>query len=181
MKYKLLVLSMLAASSFSALASDGDITFVGTVSASACTLKGFNGDTVTSDAAMTLPTVTPSSFNSAFGYAGMMDFTIDLKDCDKTTLSNAEVTFSGSPDAVDNNILKNGSSSNPATGVGVALLENDGTTLVDINGGKPSKPQALSTGNTTLRFKVAYKANTSTPEVSAGSVTAKTFIDIMYN
>ena len=91
------------------------------------------------------------------------------------------MTFSGSPDTVNNEILKNGSSTDSATGVGVALLENDGSTLVDINGGKPSKQQALSTGNTTLHFKVAYKANTSTPAVTAGNVSAKTFIDIMYN
>jgi major type 1 subunit fimbrin (pilin) len=130
---------------------------------------------------MILPPVTPSSFSSAGGYAGMTDFTIDLKDCDITTLQNAQVTFSGSPDTVNNEILKNGSSTDSATGVGVALLENDGSTLVDINGGKPSKQQALSTGNTTLRFKVAYKANTSTPAVTAGNVSAKTFIDIMYN
>ncbi|QIP56626.1 fimbrial protein [Hafnia alvei] len=181
MKYKFLILSLLAVSSFSALASDGDITFTGLVTASACTLNGFNAGTKTSGATMTLPSVTPASFSSAGGYAGMTDFTIDLKECDITTQKNAQVTFSGSPDTVDNEILKNGSSTNPATGVGVALLENDGATLVDINGGTPSKQQALSTGNTTLHFKVAYKANTSTPAVTAGNVSAKTFVDIVYN
>ncbi|MEB7887709.1 type 1 fimbrial protein [Hafnia alvei] len=181
MKYKFLILSLLAVSSFSALASDGDITFTGLVTASACTLNGFNAGTTTSGATMTLPSVTPASFSSTGGYAGMTDFTIDLKECDITTQKNAQVTFSGSPDTVDNEILKNGSSTNPATGVGVALLENDGATLVDINGGTPSKQQALSAGNTTLHFKVAYKANTSTPAVTAGNVSAKTFVDIVYN
>ena len=181
MKYNILILSLLAVSSFSALASDGDITFTGLVTASACTLNGFNAGTTTSGATMTLPSVTPASFSSAGGYAGMTDFTIDLKECDITTQKNAQVTFSGSPDTVDNEILKNGSSTNPATGVGVALLENDGATLVDINGGTPSEQQALSTGNTTLHFKVAYKANTSTPAVTAGNVSAKTFVDIVYN
>ncbi|TBL73433.1 type 1 fimbrial protein [Obesumbacterium proteus] len=181
MKYKLLILSMLAACSLSAFASDGDITFVGVVTASACTLNGFNGGTTKSGATMILPPVTPSSFSSAGGYAGMTDFTIDLKDCDITTQQNAQVTFSGSPDSLNNKILKNGSTADSASGVGVALLENDGATLVDINGGTPSQEQALSTGNTTLRFKVAYKANTSTPAVTAGNVSAKTFIDIMYN
>lgn len=181
MNYKLLVLAMLAVSSLPAFASDGDITFIGVVTASACTLNGFNGGTTKSGATMILPPVTPSSFSSAGGYAGMTDFTIDLKDCDITTLKNAQVTFSGSPDSVNNEILKNGSSTDPALGVGVALLENDGATLVDINGGTPSKQQTLSTGNTALRFKVAYKANTSTPAVTAGNVSAKTFIDIMYN
>lgn len=164
-----------------ASASDGDITFQGQVVASACTLKGFNGGATTSGAVMPLASVTPSSFASAGGYAGMKDFTIDLKDCDTTTLKNANVSFSGSPDAVDNAILKNGEANAPATGVGVAILENDGTTLVDINGGRPSNSQALSEGATSLKFKVAYKANTSTPAVTAGGVTAKTFVDITYH
>lgn len=45
MKFKLLVLSMLAVSSLPAFASDGDITFIGVVTASACALNGFNGGT----------------------------------------------------------------------------------------------------------------------------------------
>lgn len=164
-----------------ASASDGDITFQGQVVASACALNGFNGGTTTNGAIMSLASVTPSSFTSAGGYAGMKDFTIDLKDCDTTTLKNAQVSFSGSPDPVDNAILKNGQTNGPASGVGVAILENDGSTLVDINGGMPSKAQALSEGATSLKFKVAYKANTSTPDVKAGGVSAKTFVDITYH
>lgn len=164
-----------------ASASDGDITFNGQIVASACTLNGFNGGTTTNGAVMSLASVTPSSFTSAGGYAGMKDFTIDLKDCDNTTLKNAQVSFSGTPDTVDNAILKNSQTNGPATGVGIAILENDGTSLVDINGGTPSKAQALSTGSTSLLFKVAYKANTTTPAVTAGSVSAKTFVDITYH
>lgn len=164
----------------SALASDGDITFNGQVVASACTLNGFNGGTATSGAVMTLASVTPSSFVSAGGYAGMKDFTIDLKDCDTTTVKNAQVSFSGTPDALDGQILNNGQTTSPATGVGIAILEDDGATLVDINGGTPSKPQAISNGQTSLKFKVAYKANTATPAVTAGGVSAKSFIDITY-
>lgn len=162
-------------------ASDGDITFNGKVVASACTLNGFNGGTTTSGATMPLADVTPASFASAGGYAGMKDFTINLKDCDVTTVHNAQVSFSGTPDTSDNKILKNTQTANPATGVGIAILENDGAKLVDINGGTPSDPQALAAGNTELKFKVAYKANTSTPAVTAGDVTAKTFVDITYN
>lgn len=164
-----------------ASASDGDITFNGQVVASACTLNGFNGGTTVNGAVMSLASVTPSSFTSGGGYAGMKDFTIDLKDCDTTTLKNAQVSFSGTPDTVDGEILKNSQTNGPATGVGIAILENDGATLVDINGGTPSKAQVLSEGNTSLLFKVAYKANTSTPAVTAGNVSAKTFVDITYH
>ncbi|QLK61243.1 fimbrial protein [Enterobacteriaceae bacterium Kacie_13] len=180
MKIKALTLIVLGLTPLASLASDGDITFTGKVSASACSLKGFNNVASTSGL-MALPNVTPDSFSGAGGYAGMTDFTIDLEDCDTSTMKNARVAFSGTPDTVDNAILKNTNASTPATGVGVAVLENNGTTLVDINGGQSSMSQALTTGNTALKFKVAYKANTSTPAVTAGNVTAKTFVDITYN
>lgn len=110
----------------------------------------------------------------------MTDFTINLKDCDITTMKNARVTFSGAPDTVDNNILKNSSTGNAASGVGIAIIENDGATLVSINGGSPSFAQTLTAGDNALKYKVAYKANTSTPAVTAGNVSAKAFVDIMY-
>lgn len=187
MKTKLIkvasLLVCLSAAGFTtaASASDGDITFNGKIVPSACTLSGFNGGTLTNGAVMSLASVTPASFTAGQGYAGMKDFTINLKDCDTTTLKNAQVSFSGPPDTVDNEILKNSQTNSPATGVGVAILENDGVTLVDINGGKPSLAQDLTSGQTELKFKVAYKANTATPAVTAGDVSAKAFIDITYH
>lgn len=180
MKVNLLTLIALSVIPLSSFAADGDITFTGTVKASACSLQGFNGGESTS-ALMQLTSVTPSSFSSADGYSGMKDFTINLKECDINTMKSARVSFSGTPDLVDNSILKNIEDNNAAKGVGIAILENDGTTVIDINGGMPSKSQTLTQGNTELKFKVAYKANTSTPAVTAGDVKAKTFIDIAYN
>jgi major type 1 subunit fimbrin (pilin) len=180
MKIKALTLIVLGLSPIASFAADGDITFTGKVTASACSLKGFNGMAATSSL-MTLVNVTPDSFGQAGGYSGMEDFTIDLQDCDITTLKNARVAFSGTADAVDDEILKNTETNSPASGVGIAILENDGVTLVDINGNLPSKSQALSAGNTALKFKVAYKANTATPAVTPGVVKAKTFVDISYN
>lgn len=181
MKVKTLLLTAICLSPLPSFASDGDITFEGQVVASACSLNGFNGGTTTTGATMTLPSVTPSSFAGAGGYAGMTDFTIDLKNCDITTLKNARVSFSGTVDGKDGSILNNASATSPATGVGVAILEKDGTTKIDINSGTPSASQALSTGTSSLLFKAAYKANTSDPTVTAGSVSAKTFIDITYH
>ena len=180
MKVKLLTLVALSVLPLSSFASDGDITFTGTVTSSSCLLDGFNG-AGTRSASMTLASVTPLSFTSAGGYSGMKDFTIDLKECDTTTFKNAKVTFSGTPDATDNSILKNTMDTGAATGVGVAILENDGTTVIDINGGTPSKAQALTTGNTELKFKVAYKSTTTPQTITPGNVKAKAFVDIAYN
>jgi|SRR5471030_267740 len=179
MKSKLLALSVLAALPLCAFASDGDITFNGKVVAAACTLKGIDGGTQTTGAIVALPDVTPSSFSSAGGYAGMTDFIIGLKNCDNSVVKNARVSFSGTPDPDDITILQNTASA-PATGVGVAILENDGTTLAGINGQDPAQKQALSVGDTDLKFKVAYKTDTTTPAVTAGNVSAKSYIDISY-
>jgi len=180
MKLKVLTFILLGLSPVALFAADGDVTFTGKVTASTCSLKGFNGVAATSSL-IELANVTPASFEVAAGYAGMEDFTIDLQDCDITTMTNARVSFSGTPDTVDNAILLNTESNTPATGVGIAILENDGATLIDINGGLPSQSQALSAGDTELKFKVAYKANTATPAVTPGNVKAKTFVDITYN
>lgn len=180
MKRKLLALAVVFAVPLSTFASDGDITFNGKVTASACTLKGIDGGTESTGAIVTLSDVTPTSFSNAGGYAGMKDFTIDLKDCDITTIKNASVSFIGTPDSLDSEILKNAAGTSPADGVGIAILENDGATKVSINGGDVSKKQALSQGDTSLKFKVAYKANAATPAVTAGNVSAKTFFDITY-
>jgi len=181
MKIKTLALMTVCLSPVSSFASDGDITFNGEVTAASCSLKGFNNGTTTTGEIMTLANVTPQSFTENSGYAGMQDFTIDLKECNITTIKNAQVAFSGSPDSADNSILSNIATATPATGVGVAILESNGTTLVDINGGTPSNAQALVEGDNALKFKVAYKANSTTPAVTAGKVSAKTFIDITYN
>lgn len=180
MKKKALLLSALAISPMVTFASDGDVTFTGKIVASACTVQGINGGTSATGAQVPLPDVTPSSFNNGGGYAGMTDFVINLQDCDTTTMKNAQVSFSGTPDETDNALLKN-SAAAPAGGVGIALLENDGNTLIDIGSGNASDNQTLVTGNTELKFKVAYKSNTSTPAVSPGDVQAKSFFDISYN
>ncbi|WMY73389.1 fimbrial protein [Buttiauxella selenatireducens] len=178
---KLALLSVLGAMSSGAMAADGDITFNGEITSSACTLEGFNGAAATSGV-MDLSPVSTSAFSTGNLYAGMTDFTIDLKGCTTTTVKNAQVKFSGTPDPADGSILKNISTDvNPATGVGIAILENNGSTPIDINGVDPSEKQLLTTGKTALKFKVAYKANTSTPSVGVGKVTAKSFIDIVYN
>ncbi|MBU9843874.1 fimbrial protein [Rahnella ecdela] len=181
MKLKTLAVMVLCLAPLSSFASDGDITFNGEVTAAACTFTGFNNGSTTTGAVMVLPSVTPTSFSGAGGYAGMQDFTIELKNCSTSTLHNAQVSFSGTPDALDNSILSNIAGTTPASGVGIALLENDGATPISINGGAPAQAQALVTGDNSLKFKVAYKANTSTPAVTAGKVSAKTFIDIAYN
>lgn len=183
MKSKLLALSVLAALPGAAFAGDGDITFTGQIVDTACTFTGFNNETNKLSTTMALETVTPSSFRSGTNsYAGMKNFTVDLKDCSTTAATNAVVHFSGTPDPTNGLILKNISTADGAAGgVGIAILEDDGVSLVDINGGTAARAQPLTTGNTVLHYKVAYKASDSTPTVTAGPISAKAYIDIAYN
>lgn len=168
--------TLLTAGMTSAWASDGDVTFNGKIIDSACTVSGVNGSGKTGTI-VTLPDVTTGAFDAASKMAGITPFTIDLTGCDITTMSNATVHFSGTADTADTTILKNTKATN---GVGVALLENDGVTLVDINTGKYSKPQTLATGANSLKFKAAYKANTTVASVAAGDVQSSAVFDVSY-
>lgn len=62
MKGKILGIVLLSLTPLSSFAADGDITFEGIITSSACTLNGFNGGNATTGATMILPMVNPASF-----------------------------------------------------------------------------------------------------------------------
>lgn len=160
-----------------AQASDGDVTFNGKIIDSACTVSGVNGSGNANGTIVTLPDITTGAFDATSKMAGVTPFTIDLTGCDVTTMHNASVHFSGTADTADTTILKNTKATN---GVGVAILEDDGVTLVDINTGTYSKPQTLATGTNALKFKAAYKANATVAGVTSGDVQSRAIFDVSY-
>lgn len=160
-----------------ARASDGDVTFNGKIIDSACTVSGVNGSGNANGTIVTLPDITTGAFDATSKMAGVTPFTIDLTGCDVTTMHNATVHFSGTADTTDTTILKNTKATN---GVGVAILENDGVTLVDINTGTYSKPQTLATGSNALKYKAAYKANSTVASVTSGDVQSRAIFDVSY-
>ncbi|EPJ7086826.1 fimbrial protein [Citrobacter amalonaticus] len=183
--------------STNALASTGTINFTGNVIASPCNVDitlttpaqsyASSGGTLT--AQLTLPDVTPASFAASGSYAGRTPFSIALTDClgggvgmptTVYTRFTSGLTASGDPA-----VLRNTDSSG-ATDVGIAILQSNGTSQININSDHQSTSgfdpgQALPTdteGDVTLNYVAAYKSLAAT--VGPGAVTAQTLFEIAY-
>lgn len=106
------------------------------------------------------------------------EFDINLKGC-SGAIQGATVTFTGNSDHIDHDLLSLSDASGQggmASGVGVQILERDGTTMLPL--GKPSTMQSLQPGNNTLKFYLRYKSTEAT--VSEGNASAVMYFDLKY-
>lgn len=168
------------ASPIIANAESGDVTFNGKIIASACTLNGVNNTGNKTGTIVKLPDVNVQAFNSTSLLAGMTPFTLELKNCNTATLKNARVHFEGPQAQNDPDILENTVTTGGASGVGIAIFEDDGTSKVSVKSGVYSAKQAIQDGDNTLKFKVAYKATETISMIGDGDVSAKAIFDIAY-
>ncbi|MBK5142613.1 type 1 fimbrial protein [Budviciaceae bacterium BWR-B9] len=193
-KYLLATVVATALSSAAVQAADGTITFNGTVTDSACTaIASVTADTVATgtpiSATLTLPPVTTTTLNAATGtYAGQTPFSIQLTGCEAATgLSNVRALFttSNTPSG-DAHVMANTAATTPATNVAVAIMQQNGTTQIDLNGGMggtatdpgAALPVAGSPGPLNLHYKAAYKSLNQS--VTAGNVTGVADFVISY-
>ncbi|CAI9387170.1 MULTISPECIES: fimbrial protein [Citrobacter] len=185
-KYLLASVIALCVSSGIAQAADGTITFNGLVTSSACTAIA----SVTADATgtpgtavLTLDNVTGSTLNAAAGtYAGIKPFSIQLTGCEATAaLRNVRTLFtttSAVGGAIENTALVT-----PAANVAIAILQQNGTTQIDVNGGAASDPGVAlpptgSPRSLTLNYNAAYKSLST--GVTSGNVTGVADFVISY-
>ncbi|HHQ4663630.1 TPA: fimbrial protein, partial [Aeromonas veronii] len=184
---------MIGFGSASVQAADGTININGTVVAGACTaitqvdangtvaLPGAAGPVAT----LTLPTVAASTLAAAVGtYAGQTPFTIKLTGCQQAgSLNNVRAEFTSASTPVgDNHVMANTATGSAASGVGVAIMQPNGVTQIDLhNGGARDPGAALPTAaaaDVILNYKAAYKSLSTT--VTAGSVRGTTDFVISY-
>lgn len=180
-KSLLALMAALALGNSAAHAADGTITFNGVVTASACTAIAsvtansvYTGTPIT--ATLTLPNVTATTLNAAAGtYAGQTPFSIQLTNCEATTaLNNVRAVFTSSSSPVgDAYVMANVATTMPATDVAVAIMQPNGTTQIDLNGGPATDPGLAlppigTPGPLTLNYKAAYKSLST--GVTAGNV-----------
>lgn len=159
--------------------NDGQINFVGKVVAPACTVVASDkNQTVTLDnASLTLGTMQAAGQAAGLPKA----FTINLEQCDTTSLKNAAITFTGEADATTPTALKNQSTTDAATNVALQLYMADGMTKITPNmeTAKDGMPlQVDGDAKAALNFSVDYvtTAGAATP----GSVTSATTFHINY-
>ncbi|WP_343552960.1 fimbrial protein [Pantoea sp.] len=113
-----------------------------------------------------------SGFNGQSGiFQGNQSVTIRLENCGPG-LTGARVVFDGVRDPLYANAFK----LDGVTGAGLALFEDDGSTL--ITPGTASRVKAISAQRATLNFKAKYRSSSAT--VTPGSANAAVDFTIQY-
>ena len=158
-----------------ASATDGTITFNGTVTAGTCS-------TITAGTAnvVTLPTVSTTTLNAAGATAGSTLFNIVVSGCSGGTPAIASVATNfevGSGVNAAGRIINTGAAGTAATGVDLQLTDINGT-AINIGSSSPSTPVALASGGATMPFYVRYYA---TAAATAGAVKGTVAYSVVYN
>jgi len=178
MKKSIIALSLMASYMLAsaANAADGTINFTGSIISSACTVN-----TASASQTVNLGNVNSTAFGSTVGTtAAATQFSINLTNC-PSSVTSASVKFDGTENATNSSILAL-SSGETATGVGVALYEADGSTVLPLQTASNSItiPTASSgTSSATLNFVAKYMSTASS--VTAGTADATTEFTIVYN
>lgn len=152
-------------------AADGTINFTGSITDTACTVN-----TSSTNQTVALGTVSSTSFSGAGSTASSSRFTIELTTC-PSAVNTAKVRFDG-PTATGNSSILGLNAGQSATNVGVAIYEQNSTTLIPV--GTASAGVTLSsTGTNEMVYIAKYMATDTT--VGAGSANATTTFTITYS
>jgi len=156
-------------------ASDGQITFTGTVTSNTCSINA-GAPTFT----VALPTVAASTLTAAGSVAGRTAFSISLTGCGATTGNVSGYFEQGANTDLTNNVLTNAATTGKATNVAVQLLNGNGQPIVlnANSAGQNGSTATLASGSATLKYFAQYYA---TAAGGAGSVSTSTFYSIVYN
>lgn len=178
MKTKLLS-AMIAAGviaiSQNALAADGTITFIGSITAQTCTINGNGGGS--KDFTVTLPTVSSSALASAGQTAGRTPFNIALTNCTPNS-GNVHTFFEAgaTTDGTTGNLTLNAGG---ATNVQLGLLNSDASAIKAgfADAAQSSKSVAITAGSATLSYYVQYVA---TGPATAGAANSSVLYTLAY-
>ncbi|MBO2675583.1 fimbrial protein [Shewanella algae] len=164
------MLPVVALSTTTAFAADGTINFTGEITSAACTV-----DAASANQNVALGTVNSSVFSGVGVVAAPTKFDITLTNCD-AAVTSVNVSFDGPADSNNSQLLALDGAST-AAGVGIALYEDDATTLIPL--ATKSKSHSLNTGaDTTISYVAKYMATASS--VTAGSANASTNFTVSY-
>lgn len=175
MKKNIIAVSLTAAMTLfaaTANASDGTITFKGSIDGSTCNVS-ING--ANKDATVTLPKVSANLLGAKDTTAGATNFNMVLSNCSGTSKTvQAFFEAGANVDSISGNLKNNGT----ATNVQVQLMDVDGKTLkvgdVSQNLGKTVP---LDAGAATMTYQAQYFA---TDTVTAGDVDTSVTYSINY-
>ena len=175
MKLKALVAALIATSGLlsmsAAQASDGTVTFTGSIVATSCVITG--GGNI----AVTLPPVDASALSAAGKTATPTQFNIAMTGCPATTTLHALFEIGANVDTTTGNLKNTGT----ATNVEISLL-NSALGAINIatqaNDGAGTGLTTTTAGAYTLSYYAQYIA---TGAAGAGSVASSVTYSLVYN
>lgn len=149
----------------------GNMRFQGVIIAEACRVE-------TDDSLMTVKMgqVSSQRFHAAGEESNPVAFDIHLTDCDTAISQHVGVSFHGVADGKDPNVLSVGEGAGTATGIGIALFDNQGS-RIPLNE-PPVHWLALTDGANTLHFVAKYRATGH--QVTGGAANAQAWFSLTY-
>lgn len=174
MNTKLMIVALLAGSTFASFANaaDGTINFVGTISDVACTITPDTGNQQ-----VKLGTISSTAFAASGDTASPTKFSVILSSC-PASLTSATVKFDGPTDSANSSLVALTDVTGVATGVGVGIYESDSSTMIPVGSASASIPLSAGT-DTKIDFVAKYVATGTT--VEAGEANAVSDFTISYN
>lgn len=172
--YSSLVLAVALMGAGGAQAFDGEIQFIGEVTAQTCTINGGTGQSFT----VTLPTVSAAVLAKAQSTAGRTAFAIELTDCQPDT-GHVKVYFEPGPTVnPETNQLLTDPGVNAARNIEIALLNESHVQIgIGAAGENGSQFVSINNGSATLNFFAKY---VSTGNATAGSVNSRVNYTLVY-
>lgn len=162
-----------SASVFAATNGEGQVNFTGEILDSACEVV----NNLSSPLNVNLGKVSKTAFSGIGSTADTTEFAIQLKNCPET-VSTAAITFGGTPDTDNNNVLALTAGTGVAAGVGIQLLDSSQQPLSLYTA---SQPYTLQSGTATNNLEFAARYIQTQPAISAGPANAVSTFTVVYN
>ena len=146
-----------------AKAVDGSLNFTGTISGTTCDVN-----TASQNVPIPMGNVSAKAFSAAGQPVGSTKFSITLINC-PAAVTSAAVNFGGPSDPNNRDLIAITPGTGVASGVAIALYEDDGSTLIPLNTNSQSKSVTVA-GPNVLTYIARYMSTAAT--VGAGTANA---------
>jgi len=151
---------------------DGGIAhFRGVLTAEACAVS-----TDSRSQTVDMGQLRSNQFSGVGSLTSPVGFSIRLTECSTAVSEQVGVTFFGVTDGKDPQVFKAGKGVNAATGVGLALFDEQGQIIVPNT--QPRVWSRLHEGDNSLRFHARYRATSR--QVTGGNADALTWFALTY-
>lgn len=149
----------------------GSVHFSGGVVNAACAV-----DTNSEAQTVEMGQIRTNEFTGTGSWSDPQPFSIVLKDCDTTISQRVGISFDGTTDAKEPDILAVSGGAGVASGIGIGIFDNQGNQIIP-----NAQAQAITTiedSTTTLNFIAKYRSTSN--NVLPGKADAETWFTLTY-